>query len=147
MLEWLQGQVGPLLVAVKMYNLQMSGAAAAYETEKLAYNTLPELQGQAILEFICSGRLLHTGVPVIVTRLAGASLPEGHRVPHHLHKHLRSALAALHKAGVAHGDLRCSNFLLEGKKVRLADLGRAVLHASQEELNSEKKQLFSILGS
>ncbi|EIE27760.1 hypothetical protein COCSUDRAFT_39340 [Coccomyxa subellipsoidea C-169] len=134
-------------VAVKLYDFRKRGASAAYETERFAYLTLLELQGRAIPRFIGAGRLMHADVPVIVTTCSGAALSEGQPVPQRMHRRMRTAVRALHNAGVAHGDLRPSNFLWDGKDIRLVDLGNAVIKATEEQLNSEKTELKAIFGS
>ena len=132
-------------MAVKVYDLQQRGAAAAYETEKLAYQKLEALQGKTIPHFLGSGLLLHTAAPVIVISLEGVALAEGKRVPQKLHKPMRDALQALHDAGAAHGDVRPSNFLVSGREVRLVDLGQAVLRASPEQKDADMQDLKAML--
>ena len=116
------------------YNVWRDGAAAAYETEKLAYQSLAPLQGAIIPHLLHSGLLAHTAAPVIVTLLEGEALPEKKRVPQRLHKPMREALQAPHPAGAAHGDVRRSNFLRRGdKEVLLVDLGHSVLGGGATE--------------
>ncbi len=59
-------------------------------------------------------------------------------MPQRMHKRMRTAVRALHNAGVAHGDLRLSNFLWDRKDIRLVDLGNAVITATKEQLKSER---------
>ena len=132
-------------MAVKVYNLQQRGAAAAYETEKLAYQKLEALQGETIPHFLRSGLLQHTAAPVIVTSLEGDALAEDRRVPQRLHKPMREALQALHAAGAAHGDVRHSNFLVSGSEVLLVDLGQTVLRASQAQKDADMQRLKEML--
>ena len=132
-------------MAVKVYNLQQHGAAAAYKTEKLAYQELEALQGKTIPHLLRSGLLLHTSAPVIVTSLEGDALEEDERVPKQLHKPIREALKALHTAGAAHGDVRRSNFLVSGGKVQLVDLGQTVLQASKAQKKADMQSLKAML--
>ena len=60
MVIWLQGLCGGQAAAVKMYNLKQHGAAAVYETEKLAYQALEALQGGTIPRLLRSGLMEHT---------------------------------------------------------------------------------------
>ena len=132
-------------MAVKVYDLQQHGAAAAYETEKLAYQKLEALQGETIPRFLGSGLLLHTAAPVIVTSMEGVALAEEKRVLQKLHKPMREALQALHAAGAAHGDVRHSNFLVSGREVRLVDLGQTVLRASPAQMEEDMRRLKAML--
>ncbi|EIE18322.1 hypothetical protein COCSUDRAFT_60291 [Coccomyxa subellipsoidea C-169] len=143
----LQGSYCMQPVAVKLYHRQVSGATAAYENEKQAYQALEQLQGSAIPNFFGYGMLAHTAVPVIVTSVAGTALREGARVPPSLHKPMRDALKAFHDAGAAHGDVRLANFLVEEQSgiVRLADLGSTVLRATKDQQKAEQKKLASLL--
>lgn len=129
-------------MAVKVYNLQRYGAAAAYKTETLAYRELAALQGAVLPRVVRSGVLAHTAVPVIVTSFEGAALAEDGRVPRRLHKPMRQALRALHAARAAHGDVRASNFLVSSSgEVRLVDLGQAVLGASCAQMDADMQRL------
>ncbi len=143
---WLQGTRDGRPVALKVYNLQKCGAAAAYEQEKLAYGALESLQGVIIPHLLCSGLLQHTAAPVIVTSFEGAAMDEDKRVPPRLHARMRKALEAFHATGAAHGDVRRSNFLVgDGDRVWLIDLGRSVVKASKDEKDQDKQQLKAIL--
>ena len=145
-LGWLQGSFEGQPVAVKMFNTKQAGAVAAYGNEKYAYNQLDELQGEAIPHLLRSGFLAHTAAPILVTSWEGNALKEGKRVRRGLHKPMRAALKALHAEGAAHGDVRLSNFVVEGATmVRLVDLGQTIAKASEGVLNQEVLQLDAIL--
>ena len=141
----LQGLCGGQAAAVKMYNLKQRGAAAVYETEKLAYQALEALQGGTIPRLLWSGVVEHTAVPVIVTSLDGAALQEDKPVPKHLLKPMRKALRALHTAGTAHGDVCHANFLVNGDAVRLVDLESTVLQASRKTMDADLQRLEAML--
>lgn len=145
MVIWLQGLCGGQAAAVKMYNLELRGAAAVYETEKLAYQALGALQGGTIPRLLWTGLMEHTAVPVIVTSLDGAALQEDESVPKHLHKPMRKALRALHAAGAAHGDVCHANFLVNGNAVWLIDLGSTVLRASRKDMDADLLRLEAML--
>ena len=146
MVLWLQGFCEGQASAVKMYNLKQHGAAAVYETEKLAYQTLGALQGGTIPRLLHCGLIEHTAVPVIVTSLRGAALQEDMPVPKHLHKPMRRALWALHAAGAAHGDVCHASFLVaNGSAVRLVYLGSTILRAGQEQMAADLQRLEAML--
>ena len=131
-----------------MFNTKQEGAVAAYENEKRAYEQLGELQGEAIPYLRRSGLLAHTSAPVIVTSWEGNALKEGKSVHRRLRRPMREALKALLAIGAAHGDVRLSNFVVEGRTVvRLVDLGQTVVHASEEVRKEEVLQLEAILAA
>ena len=144
-LRWPQGCCQGEPVAVKVYNLQRHGAAAAYENEKLAYHSLQALQGTTVPCLVRTGLLAHTAAPAIVTSFEGVPLPEGTRAHKELHKPMRQALGALHAAGAAHGDVRSSNFLVRGREVRLVDLGQSVLQPSHADKQADLHRLQAML--
>eukprot|EP00878_Enallax_costatus_P037117 GHUV01041908.1.p1 GENE.GHUV01041908.1~~GHUV01041908.1.p1 ORF type:complete len:150 (+),score=38.62 GHUV01041908.1:276-725(+) len=64
---------------------------------------------------------------------------------------LKDALAAVHGHGVAHGDIRCQNILVQrladgGKKVWLIDWGFSTLEATQEEQEEDWETLLNLFG-
>lgn len=133
-------------MAVKVYNLQHHGAAAAYENEKLAYAALQALQGSTIPRLVRSGLQQDTSAPLIMTSFEGDALPEKGRVAQRLHKLLRQALKALHAAGAAHGDVRRANFVVRSDgAVRLVDLGQAVVNASSVQKAADQRRLQAML--
>lgn len=139
----LQGCYNSQQVAVKLYNLHIRGAVAAYETEKRAYQQLAAIQGEVIPKLVCNGNLAHLGVPIIVTQLAGVPVKKGGTMPK---KAIRQALQAFHDAGAAYGDVRLSNFVVDKTgKVYLLDLGQAVINASSDERADEKNILKRLL--
>ena len=84
-------------------------------------------------------RLVHAGVedghPYLVLELVvgvtlRAWLVQGNAVPERvldLCRQLFAGLDAMHRAGIAHGDIKPDNILLEGETLRIIDFGRARL--------------------
>lgn len=63
---------------------------------------------------------------------------------------MRDTLKALHGAGVAHGDIRASNFLVvtvpnSSVTVLIVDFGQAILRATPAQLKADKQRLTSLL--
>jgi serine/threonine-protein kinase len=70
----------------------------------------------------------------------------------HLVPQLERALAAAHACGVAHGDLRQSNVLVQqepggGQRAWLIDWGNAVLSASQQDMDEDRMILSGMFRS
>jgi tRNA A-37 threonylcarbamoyl transferase component Bud32 len=70
----------------------------------------------------------------------------------HLLPQLESALAAAHACGVAHGDLRESNVLVQsepdgGQRAWLIDWGDAALGASQQDMEADRLSLRGLFRS
>lgn len=55
-----------------------------------------------------------------------------------------AALASLHGAGIAHGDVRSRRVVVDGDDVRLTDLASAVLGAADNELAADRAQLLVV---
>ena len=83
-LAWLQGFWGGEPAAVKVFNLRKRGAAAQYETEKIAYSSRSGMHGNTNPRFLCSGLQAHTAAPVIVASYEGKAAAD-EPVPEHLH--------------------------------------------------------------
>lgn len=133
---------------MKMYDLRLYGAAEAFKNEKAAYGALAALQGSALPRLIATGILAHLSVPVVVTSIGGqplqTRLTKAGRVPIGLRDPVEAALRKLHRAKVAHGDVRMSNILTMKKRVCLIDLGSAVVGASKSVMAQDVQRVADI---
>ena len=92
---------------------------------------------------------------LLATRLVPNSRHLNPDTDRHLLPQLQQALQAVHSVGVAHGDLRDHNILVEegalgggdtGQRVWLIDFGKAVVGASQEQKIDEMREVSLLLG-
>ena len=131
-----------------MYDLRLYGDAEAFKNENAAYGTLEALQGSALPHLIATNILAHTSVPVVVTSIGGqplqTRLTKAGRVPKGLRNPVEAALRKLHRAEVAHGNVRMSNILTVKMRVCLIDLGSAVMGASKSVMAQDMQRVADI---
>jgi RIO-like serine/threonine protein kinase len=130
---------------VKVFNFYDDFACADFLREVDAYMQLQPLQGSCIPEMLTVGRLPHSGHPLLAVRLGE---PVHEPLTSAVAEGIRHALKQLHAAGVAHGDVRLRNVLLlpgEQGHVLLWDLERCVLHANEEAVAADERDLESLL--
>ena len=132
-----------------MYDLRLYGVAEAFDNEKAAYGALEALQGSVLPRLIATGILAHLSVPVVVTSVNGqplqTQLTEAGRVPIGLRNPIETALRKLHRAKVAHGNVRMSNLLTVKKHVCLTDLGSAVVGAGKDVIAEDLQHVADIV--
>lgn len=139
----LQGSVDGHPAAFKTFRLNDHEALRAFVAEASAYVCLEGLQGVRVPKLLALGRLPHSGVPVLALSLGE---PMSKQL---LQQHAAGAeacLRGLHGAGVAHGDVRASNFLLIDGQVAVCDL-ETCSAADEEACQQDLDRLHCLLSS
>ncbi len=73
---------------------------------------LKELQGSVLPELLGVGSLVLGGAVLVMTYVAGTPLSRLPQISAEVAEAAETALAEVHKRGVAHGDIRLENFVL-----------------------------------
>ena len=141
-----QGDIKGTAVVVKLFEQRRHGAMDAFARELAVYLRLASSSGNDVLgakvpRLLRHGMFAHTGALFLALTDEGEDLEAGAGgvgggagsidgrgavITPELRASMVQALQALHRAGVLHGDIRLSNFVLgQDGGVKLVDLGEA----------------------
>jgi len=134
----LQGAVGGVPAAIKVFDPRFRGAAEAMHHEWRVYEHLGSkgAQGACAPRLLLAGELYHTGALFLALSDEGRPLLDQGVLGAAEREELRKAVRGLHAAGVLHGDLRRANCVCsEGGVVKLVDFeASSILPLEGEDL-------------
>lgn len=138
----LQGSVGGVDAAIKLFDPRYRGAEEAFTRELRAYMHLRGQQGLLLPRLLQHGVLAHVGAFFLALSHEGEALPEDGPLAPDDRAAMLAAVRGLHGQGVLHGDIRRANFVRRGHgPVKLVDLEMAVIGSSRETMDAEVAQV------
>jgi tRNA A-37 threonylcarbamoyl transferase component Bud32 len=135
-------------VVVKKCDIYNQHAVVAeLEHEAMIYKELQELQGECIPTLWIAG--VANGLEMIlVTEFVGTNISQ-ERLDDSDRAQIRQALCAIHQLGVAHGDIRLENIVIQRKGLRarffFIDFGMSYTTEDRAKLSHEMKLLDLLL--
>lgn len=131
----------PVAVAVK--TAVAPGLQQLLQHEAAVYARLQGLQGALVPRLVAHGPGVDGQGYFLATELLEGR-PLCPSSDHAVRDAALSALRAVHAAGVAHGDLRTSNILMQGSRVWLIDFTHAAVDAEHSALLQEEQLLLHL---
>nr|USN25377.1 putative protein kinase [Dunaliella parva] len=149
----LLGSMDDMPVVFKVVDANMPELIPDLEHEAAIYGRLQHLQGTYIPVLREVGFHFHNSMFTVIIDFIGDAeslhdfVATGKPLPQSLAKEAEKGLAAIHRAGVLHGDLHASNILLKPPSVYFIDFEGSRLSPTASEKQAEMQQLRNIRGA
>lgn len=137
-----QGSAAPVAVAIKA--AVAPGLQQLLQHEAAVYARLQGLQGVLVPHLVAHGPGVGGHGYFLATEYLEGAVPLCPSSNEAVRDAALAALGAVHAAGVAHGDLRASNILVQGSKVWLIDFTHSTADAERCILLHEEQLLLRL---